>query len=495
MMKKKKIFLTGATGHMGSEGLKQLLQRRDEFDICLLVLPTENDRKAIAPYEKLSGVEVIYGDLTRYEDVLQGVNNADYVLHVGGMVSPIADYYPQKILQVNVGAVKNIIRAIKAQSNPDRVHLVYIGTVAQTGDRNDPIHWGRVGDPIKISIYDIYALSKAMAEREVIESGLKHWVSLRQTGILYPSILNKLDPIMFHQPLNGVLEWVTAKDSGVLLSHVCNQDLPEDFWCRIYNIGGGAEYRTVNWEFMQFTFTALKIGNLKDVVEPDWFVLRNFHGQWYTDSDILESYLHFRSGKIDEFIQEMAEKAPLKMKMARFVASKLIKHLVFKPTANKPLGPLYWKKKNIEPRITAFYGSMKAWNKIAGWEHFKLYYPSSKPILLNHGYDESKQQTELDLKDMQQAAAYRGGKCLSTQMTKGDLTTKLEWQCAFGHRFKASPRLILLGGHWCPECFPMPWNYDEEAKRNPFFAQVWKPLHSSDEHNVYDETIVKGLQV
>ena len=268
MMKKKKIFLTGATGHMGSEGLKQLLQRRDEFDICLLVLPTENDRKAIAPYEKLSGVEVIYGDLTRYEDVLQGVNNADYVLHVGGMVSPVADYYPQKTLQVNVGAVKNIIRAIKAQSNPDRVHLVYIGTVAQTGDRNDPIHWGRVGDPIKISIYDIYALSKAMAEREVIESGLKHWVSLRQTGILYPSILNKLDPIMLHQPLNGVLEWVTAKDSGVLLSHVCNQDLPEDFWCRIYNIGGGAEYRTVNWEFMQFTFTALKIGNLKDVVEP-----------------------------------------------------------------------------------------------------------------------------------------------------------------------------------------------------------------------------------
>lgn len=141
MMKKKKIFLTGATGHMGSEGLKQLLQRRDEFDICLLVLPTEKDRKAIAPYEKLSGVEVIYGDLTRYEDVLQGVNNADYVLHVGGMVSPIADYYPQKTLQVNVGAVKNIIRAIKAQSNPDRVHLVYIGTVAQTGDRNDPIHW------------------------------------------------------------------------------------------------------------------------------------------------------------------------------------------------------------------------------------------------------------------------------------------------------------------------------------------------------------------
>lgn len=96
-----------------------------------------------------------------------------------------------------------------------------------------------------------------------------------------------------------------------------------------------------------------------------------------------------------------------------------------------------------------------------------------------------------DIKDMQQAAAFRGGKCLSKQMVRGDLSTQLEWQCAFGRRFKASPRLVLLGGHWCPECFPMPWNYDEEAKRNPFFAQVWKPLHKPEEHNVYDESIIK----
>lgn len=491
-MKKKTIFLTGATGHMGSEGLKQLLKRRDEFNIRLLVLPTEKDRTVMTAYEKEPGVEIIYGDLTNYNDVLKGVSNADYVLHVGGMVSPMADYHPKKTLEVNVGAVKNIIRAIKSQTNPDKVHLVYIGTVAQTGDRNDPIHWGRTGDPIKISVYDVYALSKALAEREVIESGLRYWVSLRQTGILYPSILNNLDPILFHQPLNGVLEWVTAKDSGVLLSNVCNEDIPEEFWCRIYNIGGGEKYRTVNWAFMQYTFTALHIGNLKEVVEPHWFATRNFHGQWYTDSDVLENYLHFRSGQIDEFIKEMAETAPLKMKLARFVPSSLIKHMVFKPTANKPLGPLYWKKHHIQPRITAFYGSMEAWNNIPGWNNFKLYHPSQKPIILNHGYDESKPKSLLDIEDMKQAAAFRGGKCLSITMQQGNLGTPLEWQCAFGHRFKASPRLVLLGGHWCPHCFPMPWNDDEQAQRNPFFAQVWHPLHDKNEHNVYHQDIIEA---
>ncbi len=91
---------------------------------------------------------------------------------------------------------------------------------------------------------------------------------------------------------------------------------------------------------------------------------------------------------------------------------------------------------------------------------------------------------------MKGAAVFRGGKCCSVHMKKGDLKTKLKWECAFGHQFDASPTLVLLGGHWCPECFPAPWNYDEEARRNPFFAQVWHPLHGKDQHHIYDENIL-----
>ena len=78
-------------------------------------------------------------------------------------------------------------------------------------------------------------------------------------------------------------------------------------------------------------------------------------------------------------------------------------------------------------------------------------------------------------------------------MTKGDLTTKLSWQCAFDHTFEASPTLILLGGHWCPECSPPPWNYDAIAKKNPFFAQVWYPNHDKDEDNFYDERCFEDI--
>ena len=86
---------------------------------------------------------------------------------------------------------------------------------------------------------------------------------------------------------------------------------------------------------------------------------------------------------------------------------------------------------------------------------------------------------------MRQAAAYRGGKCLSAEMESGDLDTPLEWECSYGHRFRATPRIVLKGGHWCPQCMPAPWKYDDEAKRNPFMAQVWYDSHAADEDEIY----------
>ena len=63
--------------------------------------------------------------------------------------------------------------------------------------------------------------------------------------------------------------------------------------------------------------------------------------------------------------------------------------------------------------------------------------------------------------------------------------TKLTWRCAFSHEFDGTPYLVLKTGHWCPECLAPPWNDDEIARRNPFFAQVWYPNHEIDEDNFY----------
>jgi nucleoside-diphosphate-sugar epimerase len=101
--------------------------------------------------------------------MLEGVTGSDIVLHVGGMVSPSADYYPKRTLHTNITAAKNLAKAVLAQPNADDIKVVYIGTVAQTSDRNEPIHWGRAGDPICISVYDHYAMSKTEAEKIIVE--------------------------------------------------------------------------------------------------------------------------------------------------------------------------------------------------------------------------------------------------------------------------------------------------------------------------------------
>ena len=497
MANKKTVMLTGSSGTMGLAGCKELYKRRDEFNIVLLNRGSDKNRELFKEYENDPSVRLVWGDLTHYDEVLDAVNGADIVLHVGGMVSPAADYYPKKTIETNTTAMKNIVEAVKAQPDPDNVKVVYIGTVAQTGDRNPPIHWARTGDPIKISIYDHYAISKTIAERTIAESGLKHWVSLRQSGILYPGILKNYDPIMFHVPINGVLEWATVEDSGLLLANVCNDDVPEDFWRKFYNIGSGKPYRITNFEFEEYLLHAIGLSSTKKIFEPKWFTLRNFHGQYYIDSDKLDEILHFRHNvPIQDYFDNMSRNIPKYYHLAKIAPPFLVKKLGMAPLCKREVfGTMDWINKNDQARITAYYGSRENWERIGGWDTFEIKKASMYYDLLDHGYDESKPVDKLDIADMQKAAEFRGGSCESKAVDKNDGFYKpLKWKCAFGHEFEMSPNLVLKGGHWCPDCLPMPWNYDEIAKVNPFFAQVWYPLHDKDENNFYDESIFKDFK-
>lgn len=490
---KKRIFLTGATGLMGWATLNELLKKDDKFDITVLVRDSKTNRKKLASLAEK--INIVWGDLTRYEDVLKATKGADYVLHVGGMVSPKADYFPNKTRRVNITAAENVAKAVMAQPNADDIRVCYIGSVSQTSDHNEPLHWGRCGDPIFISVYDHYAISKTIAERVIAESGIKHWVSLRQSGILYSGILKNYDPIMFHVPLRGVLEWTTIEDSARVLTNLCDFDLPEDFWCRFYNIGSGPEYRLTNYDFMCRLLKALSCPPPEKIFEPQWFVLQNFHGEWYTDSQKLEDYLHFRANiPVDEYFNQLASHLPGYYKAAKIVPPFIIKIAMRAMAYKKKWGTQDWIKRGDQDRISSYYGSMERYRAIKPWKEQDLSRPSDTPIILDHGYDESKPRDEWDIEDMRQAAAFRGGKCLSEGMVKGDWRTPLEWECHCGCRFKASPALILLGGHWCPDCLPTPWNYDEIASHNKFIAQVWYPTHGKDGHRVYTEDIFKDWE-
>ena len=471
---KKRVFLTGATGTMGWAGLQELLKYPDNYDITILARQRQNNSRQLKP---LAGsIRVVWGDLVNYENVLQGVTGADYVLHVGGMVSPQADYFPEKTLYTNVTAANNIVKAVLAQPNCDEIKVVYIGSVAETSDRNEPVHWGRCGDPVFASDFDYYAVSKIEAERIIADSGLRHWVSLRQSGILYPAILKNFDPIMFHVPIRGVLEWATVEDSGRLLERVCRDTVPASFWNRFYNISSGPQYRMTNYEFETRVLKAVHCPRPEKIFNSNWFVLKNFHGQYYLDADLLEEYLHFRANiPLDRYFQQMSDELPSIFRMAKIVPPFVIKAALRHLAHKKKYGTQYWIKHCDEQRIRSYYGSMEQWRNIPDWKDCDLSEPvgAENAVHIHHGYDETKPLSQLSLAELRAAAEFRGGRLVS-DVYSGDPSQLLSWECHSGHVFNASPKLVLEGGHWCPDCLSDHWaNFAKVAQYNAFFAQIY----------------------
>lgn len=474
---KKVVFVTGATGTMGQETMKQLLARNNRFKTRILARPSEKNKNLLKKY-RCPALEIVWGDMADYDTIKKCVDGADYVLHIGAMVSPAADQYPEKTLYTNIGSTLNIIKAIKEQPDPDKVHFAYVATVAMTGSRLEPVHFGRIGDPMNPSIHDYYALSKVFSEAAVFDSGLKYWVSIRQTG-QHPSAEGAgEEPIIFHQPVNNVLEWSTSIDSGICMANLCEDWVDESFWRKAYNLSSGKDYRHTTWSHQAMNFEPMGI-KFEEVYNPQDLARFNFHGHYYTDADKLEEHLHFRQmpgavywGGVTNEIKRMMQNPMIAARMP--TAESLKEHN--KAIAAKPMGPVWMEENNEEDWIHAFFGSLEAKKAQTS---FDMHEPSEEETYLDHGYDEEKGIEHLDSQDLAKAAAFRGGAYLEGDAK--DIYTPATWKCAFGHTFAMSVNAVLHGGHWCPECMKHSWAYPKIARKNPFYAQVWDPQHSPDE--------------
>jgi len=412
-------------------------------------------------------------------------------------ISPQADYHPEMARAVNTEGIRHIVRAIEAQpGGAERTRLIYTGTVAATGDRLPPIHWGRVGDPLKPSVFDYYAVTKIAGEQAVLESSLRRWASLRLTFIMpttYAEMLELQDPIAFHMPLNACMENITDRDAGYGLVQCL--DIPDgsDFWRRVYNMGGGPRMRCTAYEFLNRNHQLNGLSGVEACSERSWYALRNFHMQYYEDSGVLNEYLGHWRDSLDDYYELLRRDMPLGMKALAATCRRLpaVRRAVERAAYQRMRkmaeehrnGPAYWVRQRNDRRISAFFRDYTTCQSIPPWGVDMPSLAADEPRQrLNHGYDESKPRLELG--DLRGAARFRGGECLSTHWD-GDLYHPLRWSCAVGHEFEARPYTVLKAGHWCPDCLPPPWDSDQEARRNPFFAQVWYPNHSPEEDNFY----------
>jgi len=341
---RQRVLLTGASGAVGFEAFKELLRRRKNYSIRILCLDNDHERKLFHPF--VEKIEIQWGDLRDEETVQQAVSGVDAVIHTAAVIPPLADHNPELAWQVNVSGTQNMVDALSEHDTAPK--FVYTSSVSVYGDRVKNPHI-RVGDELSPSVGDEYAKTKIEAEQRIQSSKLQ-WSIMRLCGILANRL--KIQPLMFHMPLETSLEWCHAADAGYALvqSLECERIIG-----RIFNLGGGESCRIKARNFLQEMFPLFGLDN--SVIPEHAFATQNFHTGDYIDGDELEHLLRFRRRSLDDFFKSFRERiSPAQQFMLGLIPKKIVRSYLM--NLSEPLKAI---RKNDVGLIQRYYGSLDAY--------------------------------------------------------------------------------------------------------------------------------------
>lgn len=343
----KKVLLTGASGAVGFQVMKELLRRKDRYQVRVFSLDLPNERKLFKPYQ--DEVEIVWGDLRKPQVVCQAVAGVEVVLHVAGIIPPTADLYPDLAWAVNVDGTRNLVAACRQQ--PTSPKILFTSSVSVYGDRieNPGI---MVGDPLNPSEGDEYARTKIAAE-EIIQNSDLPYVIFRLCGILVRRL--KIQPLMFHMPLETALEWCHDSDTGYALVQAIEE---ESLQGRVFNLGGGERCRTKARDFLKLMFP---LWGLDAGILPDYaFATRNFHSGYYLDGDELDLILRFRRKTLQDYLRTMGEcVSPLQRIAVRMIPKSIVRGWMLK--MSEPLQAIRQKNDRL---VRRFYGSKEIFESV-----------------------------------------------------------------------------------------------------------------------------------
>ena len=148
------VAITGASGNMGKETVKSLL----EVPFVTLRMLVKRDKPSIKHAKAVKReygkrVEILYGDVRNAEDCFALVKDTAYVYHLAAVIPPLADHEAENAVTTNYDGTVNMVQATVRAGNTAK--FVHISTVAVYGNRDEKHPWGRVGDPLIPSAFDL----------------------------------------------------------------------------------------------------------------------------------------------------------------------------------------------------------------------------------------------------------------------------------------------------------------------------------------------------
>jgi len=169
-----KVFLTGASGFVGSHVLDALIAGRHE--VSILIRRTSNTRFIS---RHLPVVRVHYGSLGDVEMLKEVLPGIEAVIHCAGKIKALhsSDFY-----RVNQTGTRNVVMASNACRESVR-HLVHISSLAVSGPGVPGCPAEETGEPRPVSIY---GRSKWLGETEIRQHCRVPWTILRPAAVYGP---------------------------------------------------------------------------------------------------------------------------------------------------------------------------------------------------------------------------------------------------------------------------------------------------------------------
>jgi len=287
-----RVLITGGAGRLGITVCKAFLH--DGFQVRAFDLDTPVNQKSV---KRLNGkAEVMWGDITRPDSVKKALEGIDAVVHMAGILPPVAYEKPKLAAKVNVGGTRIIVDMVKERGG--NIPFLFTSSVAAFGptpgasqplcpEKTEPNPKGAYGE------------TKLQAEHIIKESGIDY-VILRLTATMYLSFSISDLKRMFTVPLNNRVEYCHPNDTAsAILNAIKDFDSVKG---KILVISGGAEQRMLYKDMIRSMMGIMGL----PLPPAHKFTTEPYYLDWY-DTTKAQELLKFQRHTFADYLKDYSK--------------------------------------------------------------------------------------------------------------------------------------------------------------------------------------------
>ncbi|MDX6588863.1 MAG: hypothetical protein QOI84_137, partial [Solirubrobacterales bacterium] len=206
-----KVFVTGGTGFIGGEVVRQLRARGDDV-VCLVRNPAKGQRLADL------GCELVAGDLGDERAIREGIQGCDAAIHAAAAYEVgIPTSERPAMREANVGGTERVLGAALEAKTPK---VAYVSTVGVFGNTHGRIVDESYEHPAEdfTSCYEQTKWEAHQVAKRLIAEGLPCTI-VQPGGVYGPGDTSSIAQLL-DQFLSGKMPLMPFPELGICLSHV-----------------------------------------------------------------------------------------------------------------------------------------------------------------------------------------------------------------------------------------------------------------------------------